>query len=50
MIWSGDPLEPLSQADAVYIAGRAQPMTSRGQDLARRYKKLDGPYPPAYKE
>jgi imidazolonepropionase-like amidohydrolase len=50
VIWSGDPLEPLSQADAVYIAGRAQPMTSRGQDLARRYKKLDGPYPPAYKE
>lgn len=50
VIWSGDPLEPLSQADAVYIAGEAQPLTSRGQDLARRYKTLQDPYPPAYKE
>ena len=50
VIWSGDPLEPLSQAEQVFIAGEAQPMTSRAQDLARRYKTLDAPYPPAYKE
>ena len=50
VIWSGDPLEPLTQADAVFIAGEAQPMTSRAQDLARRYKTLDDPYPPAYKQ
>ena len=50
VIWSGDPLEPLTQAEAVFIAGEAQPMTSRAQDLARRYKTLNEPYPPAYKE
>jgi imidazolonepropionase-like amidohydrolase len=50
VIWNGDPLEPRTHADAVYIAGEAQPLTSRGQDLARRYKSLEGPYPPAYKE
>ena len=50
VVWSGDPLEPLTQADAVFIAGAAQPMTSRAQDLARRYKTLNEPYPPAYKE
>lgn len=50
VIWDGDPLEPMTQADAVFIGGRAQPLDSRTKDLARRYKSLGGPYPPAYKD
>ena len=49
VVWNGDPLEPRSEATAVFIGGVAQPMTSRGEDLARRYKSLGTPYPPAYK-
>ncbi len=49
VIWSGDPLEPLSEAQAVFIAGEAQPMTSRADELAKRYRTLNQPYPPAYK-
>lgn len=50
VVWSGDPLEPLTQALTVIIAGREQPLDSRAQDLARRYKDLKGPLPPAYKQ
>ena len=49
VIWNGDPLEPRSEATAIFIGGVAQPMTSRTEDLARRYKSLGTPYPPAYK-
>lgn len=49
VVWSGDPLEPLSEATAIIINGRAQPMTSRQDELARRYLKLDAPLPPAYR-
>ena len=49
VIWSGDPLEPLSDAEAVFIAGESQPMTSRPNELAKRYKSLGQPMPPAYK-
>lgn len=49
VIWSGDPLEPLSEAQAIFIAGESQPMTSRADELAKRYKTLNNPYPPAYK-
>lgn len=49
VLWSGDPLEPLSEATAVFINGRAQPMTSRQDELARRYLKLDDALPPAYR-
>lgn len=49
VVWSGDPLEPLSEATAVYINGRAQPMASRQDELARRYLKLEEPLPPAYR-
>lgn len=49
VVWSGDPLEPLSEATAVIINGRTQPMTSRQDELARRYLKLDEPLPPAYR-
>ncbi|WP_339933571.1 amidohydrolase family protein [uncultured Brevundimonas sp.] len=51
VIWSGDPLEPLSQAEAVYIGGEAQSMTSRQFLLRDRYRnggvQANG-MPPAY--
>ena len=37
VIWSGDPLEPLSIATNVFINGVEQPMETRQQLLARRY-------------
>lgn len=48
VIWTGDPFEPLSQPKAVFIAGKAQPLTSRQIELRDRYKDLSGPYPVAY--
>ncbi|WP_374655802.1 amidohydrolase family protein [Phenylobacterium sp.] len=48
VIWTGDPFEPLSQPKAVFIAGKAQPMTSRQIELRDRYKDLSGPCPVAY--
>lgn len=48
VIWTGDPFEPLNQPKAVFIAGKAQPMTSRQIELRDRYKDLSGPYPVAY--
>ncbi|MBP6013507.1 MAG: amidohydrolase family protein [Alphaproteobacteria bacterium] len=50
VVWDGDPLEPRSQATTILIGGVAQPMTSRGEDLARRYRTLGSPYPPAYRD
>ena len=50
VVWSGDPLEPMTQAQTVIIAGREQPLDTRARDLARRYKDLGGPLPPAYKQ
>ncbi|WP_339914342.1 amidohydrolase family protein [uncultured Brevundimonas sp.] len=51
VIWSGDPLEPLSQAEAVYVGGAAQPMSSRQLLLHERYRtggvQANG-MPPAY--
>jgi len=51
VIWSGDPLEPLSQAEAVYVGGEAQAMTSRQFLLRDRYRtggvQANG-MPPAY--
>lgn len=49
VVWSGDPLEPMTQAQTVIIAGREQPLDNRAEDLARRYKDLTGPLPPAYR-
>jgi imidazolonepropionase-like amidohydrolase len=49
VVWNGDPLEPLSQPQAVIIAGRQQPLDTRAEDLARRYKDTSGPLPPAYR-
>lgn len=47
VVWSGDPLEPLSLAEAVYIDGEEQPMTSRQFLLRDRYAR-PGTLPPAY--
>jgi len=49
VVWSGDPLEPMTRAETVIIDGVEQPMNSRAHDLADRYKDLTGPMPPAYK-
>jgi imidazolonepropionase-like amidohydrolase len=49
VVWSGDPLEPLSEATSIIIAGKLQPMTSRADELAKRYRKLDETLPPAYR-
>lgn len=50
VIWSGDPLEGQSYPTAVFIAGVAQPMTSRSTELAARYKPASDSSPrPAYR-
>lgn len=55
VIWSGDPLEPLSQPSAVFIGGVEQPLSSRGLLLRDRYARPAGAadgsaggLPPAY--
>ncbi|WP_333590675.1 amidohydrolase family protein [Brevundimonas sp.] len=47
VVWSGDPLEPLTIAEAVFIDGQEQPMTSRQFLLRDRYAR-PGTLPPAY--
>ncbi|MFN3538364.1 MAG: amidohydrolase family protein [Brevundimonas sp.] len=37
VVWSGDPLEPLSQPEAVFIAGVEQPLQARNLELRDRY-------------
>jgi hypothetical protein len=46
VLWSGDPLEVTSAADAVWIAGRAQSMRSRQTELRDRYLQRAGVTPP----
>jgi len=49
VVWSGDPLEPLSQPEAMFIAGAQQPLTSRGLMLRDRYRDGgEGAWPPGY--
>ncbi len=48
VVWSGDPLEVTTMAEAVIINGRLQSMTSRQTLLRDRYLKTDGEWPPAY--
>jgi imidazolonepropionase-like amidohydrolase len=48
VIWSGDPLEPLSAPTLILIKGEAMPLRSRDLDLRDRYLKSGGP-PPAYR-
>jgi imidazolonepropionase-like amidohydrolase len=47
VIWSGDPLEVTSFADAVFIRGQAVAMTSRQTELRDRYLLYVKPNPPA---
>jgi len=47
VIWDGDPLEPMTRAQQVFIRGEAMPMTSRQIELRDRYMRR-GPMPPAY--
>jgi imidazolonepropionase-like amidohydrolase len=50
VIWTGEPMEGASYPTAVFIAGVAQPMTSRSTALAARYKpSSDGVARPAYR-
>lgn len=49
VIWDGDPLEVTSFPTAVFIKGREMPMNSRQLELRDRYKDLQGPLPPVYK-
>ena len=37
LLWSGDPLEPTSLVQGVWIEGKPQEMSTRQQQLARRY-------------
>lgn len=48
VVWSGDPLEPLSQPSAVFVNGVEQPLTSRPLLLRDRYRQQT-PMPPAYR-
>ena len=48
VIWSGDPLEPLSAPTAIVIKGVEQPLRSRDLDLRDRYLRPSG-LPPAYR-
>src|SRR5690606_21473459 len=49
VIWTGDPLEPLSQPTTIFIDGREQPLTSRQELLVARYRDGgEGARPPAY--
>ena len=50
VVWSGDPLEVTTMADAVIIRGQKIPMVSRSTLLRDRYMELDTPFPPAYHE
>jgi imidazolonepropionase-like amidohydrolase len=48
VVWSGDPLEMLSLPEHVLIKGVEAPLTSRAQELARRYAAPDAATPPTY--
>jgi imidazolonepropionase-like amidohydrolase len=50
VIWDGDPLEVTSFPTAVFIRGKAIPMTSRQLELRDRYKDAKSPLPPVYRK
>lgn len=50
VIWSGDPLELSTFADAIFIRGKEMPMKSRQTELRDRYKDLGGSVPLAYRK
>jgi len=46
VIWSGDPFEPLTRAEAVYVRGQMVSRPSRQDELMQRYRRL----PPGYRQ
>jgi imidazolonepropionase-like amidohydrolase len=46
VVWSGDPFEPLTRAEAVYVKGQQVHRPSRQDELMRRYRTV----PPAYRQ
>lgn len=48
VVWSGDPLEPLSQPEAVFVRGVEQPLEGRNLQLRDRYMPQQRTLPPAY--
>jgi hypothetical protein len=42
-VWSGDPFEPASAAEHVFIGGVEQSLRTRQTLLFERYKKLPKP-------
>ena len=48
VVWTGDPLEPLSQPTAVFVGGVEQPLTSRATELRDRYMPGERARPVAY--
>jgi imidazolonepropionase-like amidohydrolase len=44
VIWSGDPFEPATSVERVYVAGRERSLDNRMTDLMERYRTL----PPSY--
>jgi imidazolonepropionase-like amidohydrolase len=49
VVWSGDPLEPLSLAETIFVNGQEQAPTSRQFLLRDRYRDGgEGAMPPAY--
>ena len=44
VVWSGDPFEFLTQAEAVFIKGRRVDGPSRQDELMKRYRKLPAEY------
>jgi imidazolonepropionase-like amidohydrolase len=49
VIWSGDPLEMMTDATTVFIRGVEQPLESRMEALAERYMEPEGSTPPGYR-
>lgn len=52
VIWSGDPLEPLTTAEKVFIAGKLVDVKSRQMQLRDKYHphRKNITYPPAYQK
>jgi hypothetical protein len=49
VVWTGDPFELSSRAEAVVIRGRVTSLDNRQRGLLRRYRELDDERP-AFKE
>jgi imidazolonepropionase-like amidohydrolase len=45
VVWSGDPFEPISRAERVFVRGKEVQRPSRQDELMQRYRRL----PPAYR-